>query len=168
MLRGKTHTCDKLVVEPRERRRSDSVCGRIEDTTGKNRGAPPCAHTERHTRARRRVGRRRWGAPARGVGTSAVRSRRSMCAVHCFFFFKVAPYWPRHRLIWGFTQGPAWWFNCSDWAETSVIGSQHIGAPKLGMGPRASNRFRRRSVSAVSGGGTALAQEPYKFCRSHR
>ena len=44
----------------------------------------------------------------------------------------------------------------SDWAETSVIGSQHIGAPKLAMGPRASNRFRRCSVSAVSGGGTAL------------
>ena len=82
-------------------------------------------------------------------------------------FFKVAPYWPRHRLIWGFTQRPAWWFNCSDWAETSAIGSQHIGAPKLAMGPRASNRFRRCSVSAVSGGGTALAQEPYKVCRSH-
>ena len=80
---------------------------------------------------------------------------------------KVAPYWPRHRLIWGFTQRAGVYLSGSDWAETSVIGSQHIGAPKLGMGPRASNRFRRCSVSAVSGGGTALAQEPYKVCRSH-
>ena len=93
---------------------------------------------------------------------------RSIAAfgLRSFFDFKVAPYWPRHRLIWGFTQRSAMYLSGSDWAETSVIGSQHIGAPKLGMGPRASNRFRRCSVSAVSGGGTALAQEPYKVCRS--
>ena len=67
-----------------------------------------------------------------------------------------------------FTQRAGVYISGPDWAETSVIGSQHIGAPKLGMGPRASNRFRRCSVSAVSGGGTAVAQKPYKFCRSHR
>ena len=70
--------------------------------------------------------------------------------------------------IWGFTERAGVYISGPDWAETSVIGSQHIGAPKLGMGPRASNRFRRCSVSAISGGGTALAQGPYKICRSHR
>ena len=40
--------------EPRERRRSDSVCGRIELTTGKNRGAS-CARTG-HAGQRARAG----------------------------------------------------------------------------------------------------------------
>ena len=59
----------------------------------------------------------------------------------------------------GFAERAGVYVSGPDWVENSFIGSQHIGAPKLGMGPRALmlNRFRRCSVSAVSGGGTALA-----------